>query len=169
MSPVNVISQKAAKVHAEALVAGFFQDDRPLSGLSAELDWIHNGIISRLILRGKLHGEWKETMLLATQRKLSAQKILLIGLGKKDRWTPQALREVYSHVGHTLSRLHIRDSAVELFGPAGPAADEARAVESLLAGLRVDPGRSMEITLLVPDEEKAKRIRRHVQDEGGEK
>lgn len=167
MPPVKVIAQKATKLHAEALVAGFFQDDRPLTGLSAEIDWIHNGIISHLILRGKIHGDLKETTLLATQRKLHANKILLVGLGKKDRLTPKTLQEVYAHISHALSQLHVKEYAVELF-PAGPAAQEAKVVEAVLAGLGPSPGRSIEMTLLVPDEEKAQRIRQHMQGAVGD-
>lgn len=168
MSPVKVIAQKATKLHAEALVAGFFQDDRPLAGLSAEIDWIHNGIISHLILRGRLRGTLKETTLLATQRKLHANKILLVGLGKKDQLTPKILQEVYSHIRHTLSQLRIKDYAVEWFGPTGPAVEEAKIIEAVRAGLGTDPGRSIEMTLLVPDEEKAQRIRQRVQDATGD-
>ncbi len=168
MSPVKIIAQKATKLHTEALVAGFFQDDRPLTGLSAEIDWIHNGIISHLILRGKIHGNLRETTLLATQRKLHANKILLVGLGKKDRLTPKTLQEVYSHIYHTLSQLHIKDYVVEWFGLAGPAVEEAKVVEAVLAGLGTDPGRSVEMTLLVPDEEKAQRIRQRMQGAVGD-
>jgi leucyl aminopeptidase len=164
MSPVNVIAQKATKLHAEALVAGIFEEDRPLAGLSAEIDWIHNGIISHLMLRGKIHGDLKETTLLATQRKFQAGKILLIGLGKKNRMNARTLQEIYSHIHHTLSQLHIKTYAVEWFGQAGTALDEAAMVEAVLAGLNRDPDRSVEMTLLVPDEEKAQRVRQRVQD-----
>lgn len=168
MSPVKVIAQKATKLHTEALVAGFFQDDRPLAGLSAEIDWIHNGIISHLILHGKIRGDLRETTLLAAQRKLHASKILLIGLGNKDRLTPKILQEVYSHIDHTLSQLHIKDYAVEWFGQAGPAVEEAKLVEAVLTGLGTGPGRSIEVTLLVPDEEKAQRVRQRVQGATGD-
>ncbi|MEK6683973.1 MAG: M17 family peptidase N-terminal domain-containing protein [Nitrospirota bacterium] len=168
MSPVKIIAQRATKLHAGALVAGFFKDDRPLAGLSAEIDWIHNGIISHLILRGRIRGDLKETTLLATQRKLHVNNILLIGLGKKDPLTPQTLQEVYSHISHTLSQLHITDYAVEWFGPTGPAVEEAKIVEAVLAGLGTDPGRSIERTLLVPDEEKAQRIRQRMQSATGD-
>ena len=168
MLPVKIISQKASKLHAEALVAGFFQDDRPLTGLSAEIDLIHNGIISHLILRGKIHGDLKETTLLATQRKLHANKILLVGLGKKDQLTPKTLQTVYSHIDHILSQLHVKDYAVELFGPTGPTAAEVKVVEAVLAGLREGPARSIEMTLLVSDEERAERIRQHLQVSAGD-
>ncbi|MBI3811812.1 MAG: hypothetical protein HY283_06370 [Nitrospirae bacterium] len=168
MSPVKVIAQKATKLHAEALVAGFFRDDRPLTGLSAEIDWIHNGIISHLILHGKIHGDLRETTLLATQRKLHTSKILLIGLGKKDRLTPKTLQEIYFHIRQTLSQLHVKDYVVEWFGPAVPAVEEAKVVEAVLTSLGADPGRSVEMTLLVPDEDKAQRIRQRMQGAGGD-
>jgi hypothetical protein len=40
MSSIKVLAQKVTKINAEVLVAGFFQDDRPLIGLAAELAWI---------------------------------------------------------------------------------------------------------------------------------
>jgi leucyl aminopeptidase len=110
----------------------------------------------------------KETTLLATQRKLHANKILLIGLGKKEPLTPKTLREVYSHISHTLSQLRIKDYAVEWFGTAGPAVDEAKVVEAVLAGLGTDPGRAIEATLWVPDDEKAQRIRQRIQGATGD-
>lgn len=167
MPPVKVIAQKPSKIHAEVLVAGFFQEDRPLAGLSAELDWIHNGIISHLILRDKIHGNLKETTLLATQRKLHAQKILLVGLGKKNQWTVKTLQEVYSHIYRTLSQLHVKDFAIELVGRTGFAPEDAKTVEAVLMGLDAGSGPAMEITLIVPDEDRAQRVRQDIQQVTG--
>ncbi|MBI3596328.1 MAG: hypothetical protein HY203_04140 [Nitrospirae bacterium] len=164
MSSIKVLAQKVTKINAEVLVAGFFQDDCPLTGLAAELDWIYNGILSRLILRNRIRGDVKETTLLATQRKLHAQKILIIGLGKREELTQRILQDIYSHIGHTLSQLHIKDCAVELFGQTGRASEDAKAVEVILKSLRTDPGCPMELSLLVPEEEKAQRIRQRVLD-----
>ncbi|HTN44008.1 MAG TPA: M17 family peptidase N-terminal domain-containing protein [Nitrospiria bacterium] len=164
MSSIKVLAQKVTKIHAEVLVAGFFRDDRPLTGLAAELDWIYNGILSRLILRNRICGDLKETTLLATQRKLQAHKILIIGLGKREELTPIILQDIYSHVGRTLSQLHIKDCAVELFGQTGRAPEDAKTVEVILNSLRPGPGGPMDLSLLVPEEEKAQRIRQRVLD-----
>jgi Cytosol aminopeptidase family, N-terminal domain len=164
MPPVNVIAQKTSKIHAEVLVAGFFQDDRPLEGLCAELDWIHCGIISHLILRDKIRGILKETALVATQRKLHAHKILFIGLGKRVQWTLQTLQLVYSHISRTLIQLHIKDCAVELFGQAGFPSDDARNLQAVLTGLGPGSGEGIEISLLVPNEERAQRMRQRVRE-----
>jgi leucyl aminopeptidase len=162
MSSIKVLAQKVTKINAEVLVAGFFQDDQPLTGLAAELDWIYNGILSRLILRNRIRGEVKETTLLATQRKLRAQKILMIGLGKREELTQRILQDIYSHIGQTLSKLHIKDSAVELFGLTGRASEDAKGLEAILKSLRTDPDHPMELSLLVPEEEQAQRIRQRV-------
>jgi len=144
------------------LVAGFFQDDRPLTGLAAELDWINNGILSRLILRNRIRGAVKETTLLAARRKLHAQKILMIGLGKREDLTQRILQDIYFHIGKTLSQLHIKDCAVELFGLTGRASEDAKGVEAILNSLRTDSDPPMELSLLVPEEEQAQRIRQRV-------
>lgn len=167
MPHVKVIAQKPSKIHAEVLVAGLFEDDRPLAGLCAELDWINGGIISHMILRGKIHGNLKETALLATQRKLYARKILLIGLGKKTQSSIKTLQDVYSHIARTLLLLHVKDCAVEVFDKAGFTSDHARVVEAVLTGLEAGSGQEMEISLLVPDEERAQRLRQRVQEVTG--
>ncbi|HET6466194.1 MAG TPA: M17 family peptidase N-terminal domain-containing protein [Nitrospiria bacterium] len=164
MSPIKVLAQKVTKVNAEMLVAGFFQDDRPLTGLAAELDWIYNGILSRLILRDRIRGGLKETTLLAAQRKLHAHKVLIIGLGKRKELTQKVLHDICSHIGRTLSQLHIKDCAIELFGQTGRALEDAKALEVILESLRADPDRPLEMSLLVSDEEKAQRVRQHVFD-----
>jgi len=162
MSPIKVLAQKVTKINAEVLVAGFFQDDRPLTGLAADLDWINNGILSRLILGNRIRGKVKETTLLAAQRKLHVQKILMIGLGKREELTQKILQDIYSHIGQTLSQLHIKDSAVELFGQTGRASEDAKGIEAIIKSLRVDSDRPMELSLLVPEEEQAQRIRQRV-------
>lgn len=162
LSRVKVVAQKITKVRSEILVLGLFQDMRPLTGLAAEIDWIHNGILSRLLLHGKIRGVLGETTLLATQRKLHAHKVLVMGLGKRERFTDQNLREVYSRIYQTLSQLHIHDCAVELFSPSDSTLEGSRALEAVLRCQSMDPGRRIEMTFLVPDEEKAQRIQQHV-------
>jgi Cytosol aminopeptidase family, N-terminal domain len=162
MPHLNVIAQRPTKVQAEILIAGLFQDDRPLTGLAAELDWVHDGIISRLILRGTIRGELRETTLLASQRKTRAQKILLIGLGKKAEWTAAILEGVCSHIDRILSKLHVKDCALEVFGLSRPAPEDPRVVDTIRERLGQNSEPDLEVTLFVPDEDRAQRIRQHL-------
>lgn len=162
MSSIKVVAQRVTKVNTEMIVAGFFQDDRPLTGLAAELDWILNGILSRLILRNRIRGDVNETTLLATQRKLHAHKILIIGLGKRTELTQRIFQQIITHLGHTLSKLQIKDCAVGLFGQSGRTSDDARMVETIVNSFRSDPDRPLDLSLLISEEEKAQRIRQQV-------
>ncbi|MBI3610109.1 MAG: hypothetical protein HY204_05325 [Nitrospirae bacterium] len=162
MTPVNVISEKATRIRSEILVAGFFQDDRPLYGLAAEIDWIHNGIVSRLILRNKIRGAFGEATLLAAQRKLHAPKILIVGLGKRGELTARTLQDLYARIDRILLQLQINDGVVELFSPSDGATPGTGGVEAAVRNLGTDPNRRRMIHLLVSDEEKAQRIQQQV-------
>jgi len=162
MPQINVLAQRPTKVFSEILVAGFFEDDRPLTGLAAELDWIQNGLISRLILRGKIRGGWQESTLLAAQHKLRADKILLMGLGPRSGWTEKSLDGIYFHIDRILSKLQVKDCAVEVFGPSRAVPEDSAALKVIQSRLGTGTGRDLEITLLVPDEERAQRIRQKI-------
>ena len=159
---VKVVAEKISRVHSEILVLGIFQDVRPMVGPAGDIDWMHNGILSRLILRNKMRGAVGEATLLAGQRKLNAPKIMIVGLGNKDRFTPEVVREVYSYVYRTLALMHIKDCAVELFTQSNSIQESARAVEAMVQGFQDDGERRIEALLLIPDEERARRIERHL-------
>ena len=53
---LKTVSQRVTRIHSEVIVLGFFQDVRPLIGLAADIDWIYDGILSRLILGRKIQG-----------------------------------------------------------------------------------------------------------------
>ena len=164
---VKVAAEKISRVHSEILVLGIFQDVRPLAGPAGDVDWMHNGIISRLMIRNKVRGAVGEATLLAGQRKLNAPKIMIVGLGKKDRLTPEVVREVYSHVYRTLAMMQVKDCAVELFTQSNSIQESAKAVEAMVLGFQEEGERRIEAILLIPDEDRARRIERHLDSLAG--
>ena len=91
----------------EILVAGFFEDERPLRGSSGWVDWRLNGTLSRYLIEGRLTGAWKETVLIPSQGRTLAPLILLIGLGKVKEYSTLHLREVIPHLLTTLKGLNV--------------------------------------------------------------
>ena len=164
---LKTVSQRVTKVHSEVIVLGFFQDVRPLVGLAADIDWIYDGILSRLILGRKIQGGMGETTLLAAQKKCSTQKILLIGLGVTVQFRDKDLRDVYGRICETLTRLHVRYCAMELFGRTDTTQEGIKAVDAMVRSLRKDPDRWMDISVIVPDPERAQRIQQHIQTLAG--
>ncbi len=162
-----VSSQPIVKVQAEIIAVGVFSDVRPLTGFAGLIDWYHSGVISRLILSGKISGTLRERTLIASHHKFYAPKIMLMGLGSHQRLSESALRGIYPFVFRTLSSLNIQDFAVELFGEdLGPRASHA-AIETLLRELNPDADSRYRATLIASNESRARQTKQLISEKGG--
>lgn len=74
------------RANADLLTAGLFSDDRPLRGGAARVDWRLCGLISQMLLRGRITGERGEAVLLPSTGQLASPRILLLGLGKRSQF-----------------------------------------------------------------------------------
>ena len=94
----------------DVLVAGFFQDERPLRGSSGWIDWRFNGMLSHFLIEKNLTGGWKETTLIPSQGRVVPSMVLLFGLGKVKEYSYLRLRELSSYLLETLEKLKRRGS-----------------------------------------------------------
>ncbi len=130
---VMILSEKITRIRSEILILGFFQDVRPLSGYSAEIDWFTNGAISSLILKNKIRGTLGEATLLATS-KIATPKILLVGLGQKKDYSYKILQQLSTHVLEILTRLKVREAIAELWGQEECSLDLVCCLDVFLPG-----------------------------------
>ena len=93
------------EVPGKVAVITFFEDVRPLRGSTELIDWRLNGRISELIVQGRLSGALSEALIMPSQGRLSADEILLFGLGRSGEMTGPKLDEVFSKVVEKLVRL----------------------------------------------------------------
>ena len=89
---VKVVLQDIKKLETEALIVGFYEDVRPLKGLAGELDWLLCGALSSLMISNKISGALGDVALLTSQGKVPAQKIFMVGLGRRGALSPASLR-----------------------------------------------------------------------------
>jgi hypothetical protein len=89
----------------DALVVGFFCDERPLKGSSGWVDWRFNGMLSRLLMENKLTGVWKEATLIPSQGRILPRMMLLLGLGEVKSYSYLRLRSLSSNLLDTLRKL----------------------------------------------------------------
>ena len=89
-------------VEAEAFVLFHFeQDDRLLETTAAVNDAV-GSIIGQVIEAGDFRGEHLEHFLLYSQEPLATKRILLMGLGKREKFSAHALREAAAQSLRTL-------------------------------------------------------------------
>ena len=96
------------KIEAEALVTYLFEEVKSFSGALAELDAATGGTLSKLIASGELTGKMLETTLLHYPQGLAAQRLLVMGAGKKDKFGTAELRRLAGAAVRTLKSRQVK-------------------------------------------------------------
>lgn len=120
-------------IRCEALAVGVFEDERPVRGALGLLDWRMCGLVSRLLVSGRLTGEPGERLLFGSRRRLPFDKIFLFGLGTRAAFDGARFSAAIQDMSDTLSRARIRSSIVGLPGRSGELIDAREAMERFLA------------------------------------
>src|SRR5262249_21126686 len=89
---IQLESQPFASIATDALVTLVFDKDERIEGVVRELDQFTGGKIAPLAKGGELNGKLFEMVLLHYPQGLSAQRLLLIGVGKADKFSAADLR-----------------------------------------------------------------------------
>jgi leucyl aminopeptidase len=91
---ITVDTRALAKLEADALVTYAFEQEKPSEGLLARLDEAAGGALSKLSASGELTGKMLETTLVYFPQGLAAQRLLIVGAGKKDKFGTAELRRI---------------------------------------------------------------------------
>src|SRR5690349_11467518 len=129
---IQIDFQPFSSVNADALVACVFDDDSRFEGALGEINAGMKGRLEKLVESGELSGKSLELVLIHFPEGLAAQRLLLIGAGKKEKFSAADLRKL---VGTALRYLKARGAKKLAFlapeGERGTAGAQA-IVEGLL-------------------------------------
>ena len=108
---INLIKGKIATVNVDALVISLFEDIKQLTGLAKTIDTSLEGGLVNLIKDGEITGKLGEMTLIHTLGKIQAGRIIIIGLGKKEKFTAESIRYGIGEVSRLLVKLKIKTAA----------------------------------------------------------
>src|SRR5271170_3472416 len=95
---VSLDSRTATKVEAEALITYVFEPEKeggtPVEGAVAEIDQAAGGALARLAGSGELTGKMLEMTLVHFVPGMAAQRVLLVGAGKRAKFGNAELRKL---------------------------------------------------------------------------
>jgi len=114
-------TESLARIGADVAVAGFFRDQRPLRGGAGLADWRLCGFVSRLLVASRAEGEIGDAVLTTTHGRLRAPRLLLIGLGSRQRYGADAHRAAVERAVLRALDLGAASAAIDLPPPAGDA------------------------------------------------
>jgi len=111
---IQVLDSFLEEVPGEVLILFHFEDQLLPRGPLARVDWILNGLVSRLLYLDKFSGHRDEFLLLSTSGKFSAERALVLGLGRKSDLTWDALLGAYSSAISASVRMKARKIGLTL-------------------------------------------------------
>ncbi len=100
----------------DLVVLGIFEDERPIKGLGGLIDWRTHGRISRIIKSGFFSGKWGERMLYPPGKWISARRLLLLGLGRRDEFFAEEFAAFLRAASENSAKLHAKDLAISVPG-----------------------------------------------------
>ncbi len=82
---IKTQTQDITDFKGDLIIVGIFRDAKSLTGATLAVDQALDGAISKVIADGEIRGKLGETTLLHDCRNLKSAKVLVVGLGKKEK------------------------------------------------------------------------------------
>ncbi len=123
----------------QALVVAVFKDEQTDAGLLQELDAATGGLLKSVIESGELKGKEGETAYVhlgAERGGLKAQRLLLVGAGERESYTPAQAAQTAGTAVRVLRGRNVKSAGLLLrTSKSGHEAGAAAAIEGALMGL----------------------------------
>ncbi len=125
---ISVSAEPFDALSFDSLALGLFSDERPPRGYAGLADWRMNGLVSDLIVEGKITGAFLEKVFISSDRRGLPSKILFIGLGESTQLTYEKLYTVGCTILQTLREAECCGYAFDV-----PGSDRCRLEVSKIA------------------------------------
>ncbi len=103
-------------LRSELAVLSFFEDERPLRAASGLMDWRLCGRLSRLLKSDVALGTAGACTLMPAGDRLPFERLLMVGMGPRDRFDDGVFALSCERVSHALIGLRARNIAVSIPG-----------------------------------------------------
>ena len=107
----DIVRQKA-----DLVVVNLFEGVKKPGGATGAVDGAIGGAISAAIGDGDFEGKWGETLLLRPGRGISSPRVLVLGLGKKEKFTADLVRQSALPVIRLAKKLKLKSVASVVHG-----------------------------------------------------
>jgi leucyl aminopeptidase len=131
---VTVDTRALPQIDAEALITYAFEQDKPIDGMLSRLDEAVGGALSKLAASGELTGKMLEATLLHYPKGLTAQRLLILGAGKRDKFGTAELRKLAGTALRTLKSRQVKRVAFLARENDRSAAAAQAIVEGMILG-----------------------------------
>jgi hypothetical protein len=137
----------------DVIACGLFEDDRPMRGLAAVIDYRLAGRLSTFLRTGELTGRANEAFLFPPRPRLTAEKLVVFGWGRISELDEDAVERAMRRMVTTLAGLGAKRALVELPGRQRGLCDADRSAILLFRTVE-DAGADLHFQVVEDDEGK---------------
>jgi leucyl aminopeptidase len=130
---VELVVGDIVKHKADMVVVNLFEGVRKPGGATGAVDAATGGAISAAIRDGDFRGKWGETLYLRPGKGVASPRVLVIGLGKKEKFTLDRVRQSALPVMRVAKKLKVKSVASVIHGAGAGGLDPEKAAR--FAGL----------------------------------
>ena len=131
---IECLSADIRAVKADMVVVSLFEGAKRPSGGAAAVDAAIGGAIAAAVRDGDFAGKLGETLALRPSRGLSAPRVLVVGLGKKEKFTPDHARQAVLPVLKAAKRMKLSTVASVVHGAGAGGVDPGTAARFCALG-----------------------------------
>ncbi|MFQ5961347.1 MAG: leucyl aminopeptidase [Candidatus Methylomirabilales bacterium] len=113
---IDVRDQDVLAYRGDAVIVNLFEGVKKPGGATGAVDQALSGLISHAIAQGEFRGKAGTTLLLHTQGRLKAERVLVAGLGKQEQFGLESVRSVTGQALRVLRRHGCRRVGTILHG-----------------------------------------------------
>lgn len=112
---IKFLNAELKEQACDVLVIGIWEKTETLSDVSASVDEALGDLITNFVIKkDKFRGKFNTTYLLQTYGKIPANKVLVTGLGEKDKFTSNRLRELSAKIIQKVSGIKAKKVCIDL-------------------------------------------------------
>ncbi|TKB72398.1 MAG: leucyl aminopeptidase [Nitrospira sp.] len=134
MMTVAVKQGKGEGEVAEVLVAGHFEDDASLKGDAATVDTALGGALRAFLRCKEFEGKNQQIVVLHTQGKIPAKRVLLVGLGKKQDARLDTIRQAMGCVAKRVRQIGASSLVTPVLGQGIPHTTPLELAQAMTEG-----------------------------------
>jgi leucyl aminopeptidase len=131
---VKVVSEDITRVKADAAIVNLFEGVEQPGGATGAVDQALGGVISKLISDGEIKGKLNEVTLIHTMGKMETERVLVVGLGKQEKFTYDSIRGVMAAACRFLRKVGVRNAATIVHGAGAGGLDIEKSVQAMTEG-----------------------------------
>ena len=105
MTKFYFTSQPIDRIPAELVILLHFEDDIPLHGMLGLIDWRINGRLSHLLKENRFAGLAREKLLMPAEHRFKAEKLVIMGLGKRDEFHDDFIAQIIDFIFDTVREM----------------------------------------------------------------